>query len=250
MNFNNIRIVLVATTHPGNIGSTVRAMKTMGLTQLYLVRPKQFPHSQANELASGADDLLNQAIVVNSLSDALSGCHWVFASSARPRDIDLPGLLPVEAGAFCAQQENDCQVAFIFGREHAGLTNEELLHAHYHIQIPANPDYSSLNLAMAVQIISYELRQAILSPTAITHTQVEDKAGFDEVEGLYEHLIATMTQVQFLRPESPGKLPQRIRRLLNRINLEKREVNLLRGFLTETNKKIGEPPKFLPKEFD
>ncbi len=241
MKLSNIRIVLVATTHPGNIGSTARAMKTMGLTELYLVRPKQFPHIQANELASGADDILQQAVVVDSLNDALEGCHWVLATSARPRDMDLPGFSPHQAGGFCAQRDDNCQVALIFGREHAGLTNEELLHAHYHIQIPANKEYASLNLAMAVQIICYEMRQAILSPRAITHTQTEDKASFEEVEGLYKHLLATMELVQFLHPDSPGKLPQRIRRLLNRINLEKREVNLLRGFLTEMNKKVRNP---------
>lgn len=238
MKLNNIRIVLVATTHPGNIGSTARAMKTMGLSDLYLVNPKQFPHSKANELASGAEDILQQATVVDSLANALTGCHWVLATSARPRDLDLPGITPSQAGQFCAQQEDKRNIAIIFGREHAGLTNEELLHAHYHVQIPANPDYASLNLAMAVQIISYELRQAILSTTPITHTQIEDMAMADEVEGLYQHIIETMLQVKFFRPDNPGKLPQRIRRLLNRINLEKREVNLLRGFLTETNKRL------------
>ncbi|WP_367606224.1 RNA methyltransferase [Legionella sp. W05-934-2] len=243
MKLSQIRIVLVATTHPGNIGSTARAMKTMGLSQLYLVSPKHFPHSQANELASGADDILQQATVVESLSEALSGCHWVLATSARPRDLDLPGLLPAQAGQFSAEQDDSCQIAVVFGREHAGLTNEELLHAHFHIQIPANPAYASLNLAMAVQIICYEMRQAILSPSAITHTQVEEKASAEEVEGLYEHLLETMIRVQFLHPNSPGKLPQRIRRLLNRFSLERREVNLLRGFLTETNKNLENTPK-------
>lgn len=243
MILSNIRIVLIATTHPGNIGSTARAMKTMGLTDLYLVSPKHFPHEHAYELASGADDILQQATVVEHLSEALTGCHWVLATSARPRDLALPALLPIQAGQFSAQKDDNCKIAILFGREHAGLTNDELLHAHYHIQIPANSDYASLNLAMAVQIICYEMRQAILTPTAVTHTQIEEQASIEEVEGLYEHLLDIMTKVKFLRPDSPGKLPQRIRRLLNRVILEKREVNFLRGFLTETNKHLRPRPK-------
>lgn len=238
MNFSQVRIVLVGTTHPGNIGSTARAMKTMGFSQLFLVEPKHFPHDAANELASGADDILTQAIVVDNLAQALEGCHWVFATSARPRDLNLPGFLPAEVAQFCAQKTPDNHIAIVFGREHAGLTNAELLHAHYHIQIPANEDFSSLNLAMAVQIICYELRQACLLPTAVTHTQQEAPASSDEVEGLLQHWLSTMAHVEFLKGEQPGKLPQRMRRLLNRLQLEKREVNLLRGFLTETCKKI------------
>ena len=155
MTFHSIRIVLVGTSHPGNIGSTARAMKTMGLSKLYLVTPEAFPHPKAIGMAAGADDVLVDAIVVDSLELALQGCHLIIATSARPRGLSLPGLLPSESAELVASLPDNTEVAFVFGREYAGLTNAELLHCHYHVHIPASEVYSSLNLSQAVQIIAY-----------------------------------------------------------------------------------------------
>jgi tRNA (cytidine32/uridine32-2'-O)-methyltransferase len=232
MKLNSIRIVLVATSHPGNIGSTARAMKTMGLQRLYLVTPKVFPAQEAHELAAGSDDILNQAIMTESLAAALKGCHLIFATSARARDLALPGFLPGAAAEFISKADDNTEVAFVFGREHAGLTNDELLHCHYHINIPSNPSYSSLNLAQAVQIIAYELRMALLSPTVEVETGNDKRATSEEVELFYTHLHDVLVAIDFLKPSNPKKLLQRLRRLFNRSQLESKEINILRGILT------------------
>lgn len=232
MKFDSIRIVLVATSHPGNIGSTARAMKTMGLRRLYLVSPKLFPHPQAHELSAGADDLLQQAVVTESLSEALEGCQLVLATSARPRDLDLPGLTPATAAALVSEIGDNTEVAIVFGREHAGLTNDELLHCHYHIHIPSDPAHSSLNLAQAVQIVAYELRMKLLSPVAEVGESNDNLATVDEVEQFYTHLREVLIAIDFLKPSNPKKLLQRLRRLFNRTKLESVEVNILRGILT------------------
>lgn len=238
MKFSSVRIVLVATSHPGNIGSTARAMKTMGLNSLYLVNPKSFPDNKAYELAAGADDVLESAVVVNTLEEALAGCHLILATSARPRGIALPGLLPSDAAALMCEKSDETQVAIVFGREHAGLTNEELLKCHYHIHIPSNPDYSSLNLAQAVQIVAYELRMKHLAPKAEVTLKAEQEASADEVEQFYEHLEAVFVEIQFLKASNPRRLMQRVRRMFNRIQLEKMEVNLLRGMLSQVQKSL------------
>ena len=238
MDLSAIKIILVAPTHPGNIGASARAMKTMGLEKLVLVQPKKFPHQSAIEMAAGADDILDKAVVVESLQEALVGCHMVFASSARPREINLPGMKPEVCARLISTCSHSTQVAIVFGREHAGLTNDELLQANYHVCIPANPDYSSLNLAQAVQIIAYELRLKVLSPEVQTGIHTETLATADEVQGLQEHLEQVMTEVDFLKPSNPKRLPQRVRRLLNRTGLEQTEVNILRGLLTQIQKKI------------
>lgn len=241
MNFTSIRIVLVATTHPGNIGSTARAMKTMGLERLYLVNPKIFPDYKAREMAAGSDDILEKAIVCDSLEAALSGCQLIIATSARPRGIALPGLTPPACAALVATQDQDTEVAIVFGREHAGLTNEELLRCHYHVNIPSNPEYSSLNLSQAVQIIAYELRMKLLvSPLAPVSMGKEDAmATAGEVEQFYQHLTEVMISIDFLKPDNPRRLQQRIRRMFNRIGLEKMEVNILRGILTHMQKALN-----------
>lgn len=238
MDLSNIKIVLVAPTHPGNIGAAARAMKTMGLSQLVLVQPKHFPHQTAIDRAAGADDILQQAVVVPHLPQALSGCHIVFAMSARPRDIELPGMKPDVCARLVSTLASNAQVAIVFGREHAGLTNDELLLANYHVLIPANPDYSSLNLAQAVQVMAYELRQKLLASEVKTSIYVDAMATADELQGLYEHLETIMEAVEFLKPSNPKRLPQRIRKLLSRANLEKTEVKILRGLLTQIDKKI------------
>lgn len=234
MNFASIRIVLVATSHPGNIGSTARAMKTMGLRKLYLVTPKSFPDQKAYEMAAGADDVLHEAQVTMSLDEALKDCQLVFATSARPRGIALPGLTPAGCAELISQKPDNTEIAIVFGREHAGLTNEELLRSHYHVNIPSNPEYSSLNLSQAVQIIAYELRMKLLEPIAEVELHRSRPATADEIEGFYVHLNEVMTAIEFLKPTNPTKrLQQRIRRLFNRSQLEHTEICILRGILSQ-----------------
>jgi tRNA (cytidine32/uridine32-2'-O)-methyltransferase len=238
MKLNTIRIVLVATSHPGNIGSTARAMKTMGLSRLYLVSPLSFPDRWANELAAGADSVLQDAVVTDSLADALKGCKIVLGTSARARDMALPGFTPAGAAEMLTKTPDETEVAFVFGREHAGLTNDELLHCHYHIHIPSNPDFSSLNLAQAVQIIAYELRMKLLLPHAVVETSAADLASSEAVEQFYDHLREVLIAIDFLKPSNPKKLLQRLRRLFNRAQLEAVEVNILRGILTHIHRAL------------
>ncbi len=238
MNFQSIRVVLVATTHPGNIGSTARAMKTMGIQRLYLVNPNLSPYRKAHELASGAFDVLRDAVIVDSLPQALAGCQLVFATSARPRDIALPGLSPAACGKLISKQADETEIAVVFGREHAGLTNEELLQAHYHVHIPSNPEFSSLNLAQAVQILAYEIRMKLLSPPTTVHTREDTLATTDDIERFYDHLTNVLVAIDFLKPSNPKRLLQRLRRLFNRSQLETMEINILRGILTQIQKNL------------
>ena len=238
MNLSSIRVVLVATSHPGNIGSTARAMKTMGLNSLYLVSPKSFPDYKAKEMAAGADDLLDRAVVTDSLDEALVGCQLILATSARPRGLSLPGLVPASAAELVSKQSDNTQIALVFGREHAGLTNEELLKCHYHIHIPSNPEYSSLNLSQAVQIVAYELRMKLLAPQAEVAIRDDEYASADEVEQFYEHLKEVFVEIKFLREANPRRLMLRVRRLFNRVNLEKMEVSILRGMLSQVQKSL------------
>ncbi len=233
MNLNSIRIILVETSHPGNIGSTARAMKTMGLQHLYLVSPKIFPDSKAREMAVGADDLLQQAVVVDTLDEALKGCQMIFASSARPRDLAIPGLTPAGAADLIAQHDDSVQIAILFGQERTGLTNEELLRCHYHIQIPTNPLFSSLNLAQAVQIIAYEIRVKCLNPEAVVSMSEDSLATTEDIERFYTHLAEVLSAIHFLKAKNPGRVQQRLRRLFGRVGLETMEVNMLRGILTQ-----------------
>lgn len=239
MKFDSIRIILVATSHPGNIGSTARAMKTMGLHRLYLVSPKVFPDPRAHEMSAGAYDvLLEKVVVTDSLEDALKGCQLILATSARPRDIALAGLTPADCATLVAETPDDTEIAIVFGREHAGLTNDELLHCHYHIHIPTNPEFSSLNLAQAVQIVAYELRMKLLSPVADVETRQDSLATADAVEQFYTHLRDVLVDIDFLKPSNPKRLFQRVRRMFNRIQLEQMEINILRGILTHVQSAI------------
>lgn len=231
MQLQSVRIILVGTTHPGNIGSTARAMKTMGLQKLYLVSPKSFPDKQAYDLSAGAYDILDNAIVVDNLKEALDSCQLVFAMSARPRHLSLPGFTPSECATFLTTLEDETQVAFLFGREHAGLTNEELLHSHYHVQIPSNPAFSSLNLAQSVQVMAYEIRTKLLTSSAIVTMQQEELASSAEIERFYVHLAQVLKAIGFLKKD-PGRVEHRLRRLFNRVKLELTEVKMLRGMLT------------------
>ncbi|MFZ5934669.1 tRNA (cytosine(32)/uridine(32)-2'-O)-methyltransferase TrmJ [Pseudomonas putida] len=250
----NIRVVLVNTSHPGNIGGAARAMKNMGLSRLVLVQPKEFPSGDATARASGADDILANAQVVDSLEDALVGCSLVMGTSARERSIPWPLIDPRECGAKAVEHATGGEeIALVFGREHAGLTNEELQRCHFHVHIPSNPDFSSLNLAAAVQVLSYEVRMAWLAaegaPSKVekfdaNSLRSNELATMDEMELFYEHLENTLVDIGFLDPEKPKHLMARLRRLYGRSSVNRSEMSILRGILTETQKVArGEPHK-------
>ncbi|AHF66282.1 MULTISPECIES: tRNA (cytosine(32)/uridine(32)-2'-O)-methyltransferase TrmJ [Pseudomonas] len=246
----NIRVVLVGTTHPGNIGGAARAMKNMGLSRLVLVEPRVFPSPEADARASGAGDILEGAQVVATLEEALVGCSLVLGTSARDRSLPWPMLDPRESGVKVVEQAGQgAEVALVFGREHAGLTNEELQRCHYHVHIPSDPAFSSLNLAAAVQVLAYEVRMSWLAAQESTTAPVAaarnaELATMDEMEGFYGHLEAALVDIAFLDPEKPRHLMARLRRLYGRSEVERSELSILRGILTETQKVArGEPYK-------
>lgn len=236
---DQIRIVLVNTSHPGNIGSAARALKTMGLSQLYLVAPEQFPHPKAIELATSANDLLEEAVVVETLDEALAGCSLVIGSSARMRTIPWPLLNPREMAEKVRQEPAGGDIAILFGREQSGLTNEELQRCHLHVNIPANPDYSSLNIAAAVQVIAYELRMASLNNPTIAEEWDYRLATADEMEKLFVHMEEVLTEIDFLKPSAPRKLMTRLRRFFYRARPDVMEMNIWRGMLTAVQEKCG-----------
>jgi TrmH family RNA methyltransferase len=242
----NIRVVLVNTSHPGNIGGAARAMKNMGLSRLVLVQPRDFPSAEAVARAAGAVDILDNARIVNSLEEALDGCGLVLGTSARNRHIPWPLLDPRECAAACLEQvEQAGEVALVFGREDSGLSNDELQRCHFHVHIPSDPEFSSLNLATAVQVLTYEVRMAWLAaqgrPTKMakleTHAEQSSlPVTADELERFYVHMESTLVQIGFHDPENPRHLMPRLRRLYGRSNISKLEMNILRGILTETQK--------------
>ena len=246
---DHVRIVMVNTTLPANIGSALRAMKTMGLSQLVLVAPKTYPHPDIDALAAGAQDLIEKIEIVDTLEQAIQDCHLVFGTSARSRTIPWP-LLDVrpaakEALQAATQQQN---IAIVFGREDRGLTNEELALANYHLTIPVNPEYGVLNVAQAIQVICYELRMAALEQNTQQMTVVPDdhmqlkqqqSMEWDEplvtqkqMEEFYPHLEKMLTEIEFLDPNNPRLLPLRLRRLFGRIQLDRMEYHLLRGIFS------------------
>lgn len=235
MNLSNIRIVLVNPSHPGNIGAAARAMKNMGLSHLYLVSPETFPHIDAIVRAAGADDLLANAVVVDDFTKALAGCELVLGTSARTRHLPWPLCNPRESAEIIFQHSQH-QVAIVFGRERSGLTNDELALCHYHVHIPTNAEYSSLNLAAAVQVIVYELHMAGLISQPSSNEQAPELATADQVAGFYQHLESTLMNLEFLDPKQPKLLMQRLQRLFNRAQLETKELNILRGILTAVDK--------------
>ena len=240
VNPDNIRIVLVNTTHPGNIGGVARAMKNMGLSKLYLVSPGGFPDEQARWRAASAADILESARVVETLDAAIGDCQFVVGTSARERRIPWPLLDARQCAQRIASASRSEQVAVLFGREDRGLTNEELQLCNLHLNIPAAETYSSLNLAMAVQIVAYELRmQAVDPPAAETDGWDAPFASRDEMERFYTHLEETLVAIGFLDPTAPRQLMARLRRLYGRLRLDQMELNILRGILTETQKRAG-----------
>jgi len=235
----NIRIVLLHTSHSGNIGAVARAMKNMCLSQLYLVQPRQFPSDEATARASGADDVLHNAVVCETLDQALEGCGVVYGSSARLRTLHWPQVDPRQAAGQIAEESEQGSIAILFGRENSGLTNEELERCHYLLNIPANSEYSSLNIAAACQVVTYELMMASQLPVAEREAAESDElATADEVEGLHQHLEQTLIRLEYLDPEQPKLLMRRLRRLYHKARLEKIEINILRGILKSTQKWI------------
>ena len=236
---DNIRIVLVNTSHTGNIGSVARAMKTMGLSKLTLVDPVQKPDSHASALAAGATDILASATIVDTLQEAIADCELVIATSARNRTLDWPLLGPRECATKVLEEAGQHQVALVFGRENSGLTNEELQQSQFHLHIPTNPDYSSLNLAMAVQTVCYELRMQWLESKQRAPGNLPEYPRAEDLERFYEHLEKTLGQTGFIVPQHPGQVMTKLRRLFNRARPEENEINILRGILASVDKSTG-----------
>ncbi|MSQ80907.1 MAG: RNA methyltransferase [Candidatus Methylopumilus sp.] len=238
---SRIRIVLCQTSHPGNIGATARAMKTMGITQLYLVTPKKFPHPEATALASGADDILNGAHVVNTLEEALHGVKLAIGLSARRRELTQPYLDIKKAAQEMIHLAHDAEVACVFGTEMSGLSNQETHLCQLLSFIDANPDYSSLNLAQAVQVVCHELRQASIHPegASIYTKDLSLLADHDSLMGFLSHLEIVLDKIEFLDKVQGERLMQRLHILFARAQLETDEVNILRGILTQVQKKLA-----------
>lgn len=231
-----IRIVLVNAAHPGNIGGVARAMKNMGLERLHLVAPGEYPSRLAFQRAAGALDILDNAVIVDSLADAIADCGLVIGASARLRGISWPMLNPRECGRRAVSEAAEHEVALVFGREDRGLTNEELQRCTFHVNIPANPDYSSLNLAAAVQVLTYEARMAAIEQQQGELPDLNDwdipPARHRELERYYEHLEQALVDIDFHQRDNPRQTMARLRRLYGRIRLDEKELAILRGMLT------------------
>jgi len=244
---DNIRIVLVNTSHPGNIGAAARAMKNMGLSRLYLVEPQKFPHDDAWWRAASARDVLENAVVVETLEEAVADCPLVVGTSARGRRIPWPLVTPRECGERAAVEAQSHEVAIIFGREDRGLTNEELQVCNYHVHIPTNPDYSSLNLGCAVQVLSYELRMAYLQGRDGQLPKFDEwdvpPATSQAQEHYFKHLQETLEDLDFLQPGNPRQTMTRLRRLYSRVRMDEMELNILRGVLTATQNHLSHSDK-------
>lgn len=232
-----ISIILCETSHPGNIGAAARAMKTMGLEKLILVAPRCFPHSVATERASGAEDLLVNASVVATLEEAIGDYTWVLGTSARHRAFPWPLLTPEKAAKMVSSllaSSTIQKIAFVFGSEQSGLSNEQLQLCNYHVYIPSSPQFSSLNLGAAVQVVAYEIYKhlSVLElPPVAEKSQPSKKATISEVLALVKEWEKTAVHFAFMDPKQPKKLLTRLQRMLNRAQLEREEVNILRGFL-------------------
>lgn len=235
---DNVRIILVNTSHTGNIGSAARAMKTMGLSDLYLVDPVQAPDGKASALAAGAGDVLANAKTVSTLEEAVADCGLVVGTSARSRTHSWPMLEPRECGEKLIQEVSKYPVALVFGRENNGLTNEELQQCHFHVCIPANPEYSSLNLAAAVQTLCYETRMAYLATESRQETEAEYPLN-EDLERFYVHLSSTLQSTGFIVENHPGVVMTKLRRLFNRARPESQELNILRGILSSIDKTVN-----------
>jgi tRNA/rRNA methyltransferase len=239
---DNVRVVLCETSHPGNIGAAARAIKTMGLSRLVLVKPKLFPHPDADALATGADDLLGSAVICDDLGEALAGTVLAVAATARHRDLAHEVVDCREACARMAKEAASGEVALVFGTERTGLTARQVSQCHLIATIPTDENYSSLNLAQAVQVFAYELRMSTLGAPAFAQHAASregaDMATHEEMEGFYGQLESAFYATGFLDPAEPKRLMQRMRRLFARARTEKTEVNILRGFLSAIRSKL------------
>lgn len=238
---SNIRIVLVETTHPGNIGAVARAMKNMKMSNLYLVAPKIFPSADATSRASGADDVLAAAVLCGSLQEAIADCQTVIGASARLRTIEWPEINPRECASKLVVEARQHQVAIIFGRENSGLKNHELDLCRYLLKIPCNSEYSSLNIAAAVQVVCYELFVAFGQEVSVNQESEEILATSEQMESFYRHLYQTLCDIGFMHPDKSRSIMRRLRRIYNRTRLETKELDILRGILrmSQGNKKNG-----------
>ena len=234
------RIILCRTSHPGNIGSSARALKTMGFSRLYLVKPNNFPSPEANSLASGADDVLKKAIIVESLEDALIGVNYTVGFTARKRELTQPheNIRTTATKIFPMAEKNE--VALLFGNEKNGLSNDEIKHCQILSFIDASKDYSSLNLSQAVQIVCHEIRMMtdLYLNNDIIKVTTPKYVSHNVIDGFFNHLESVLDQIGFLKKIQAERLMQRLRLMFNRINLDKDEVNILRGILSEIQKKI------------
>ncbi|HGF7149691.1 TPA: tRNA (cytosine(32)/uridine(32)-2'-O)-methyltransferase TrmJ [Vibrio cholerae] len=236
-----VKVVLVGTTHSGNIGSAARAMKVMGLSQMVLVDPQCQVDAQAIALAAGASEIALNAQIYPTLEAAVADCGLVVGTSARSRTLEWPMLDPRECGEKLISEANQHSVAMVFGRERTGLTNEELQLCHYHVCVPANSEYSSLNLAMAVQLLSYEVRMAYLAlqQSSQSSTLQEEYPRHQELERFYAHLEQVIMQTEFISAQQPGQVMNKLRRMFTRARPEAQEINILRGILTSVQKSIS-----------
>lgn len=234
-----IKIVLVETSHPGNIGAAARAMKTMGLEQLVLVNPANYPCVEATARAAGADDVLAKAVIVDTVKEAIADASYVLGTSARLRTLRWPGVDPRKAAAESLQTiQEGGSVALVFGRESSGLTNTELSLCHKLVHIPVNPEYSSLNLAAAVQVLCYEIRSLVIAdhPPVVVDDSGEKPATASDMEEFIQQLEQTLIAIDYLDPSNPRKSMPRLRRLFHRARMSRNEVNLLRGVLKQIGK--------------
>ncbi|EJL6638824.1 tRNA (cytosine(32)/uridine(32)-2'-O)-methyltransferase TrmJ [Vibrio cholerae] len=236
-----VKVVLVGTTHSGNIGSAARAMKVMGLSQMVLVDPQCQVDAQAIALAAGASEIALNAQIYPTLEAAVADCGLVVGTSARSRTLEWPMLEPRECGEKLISEAKLHSVAMVFGRERTGLTNDELQLCHYHVCVPANPEYSSLNLAMAVQLLSYEVRMAYLAlqQSSQSSTLQEEYPRHQELERFYAHLEQVIMQTEFISAQQPGQVMNKLRRMFTRARPEAQEINILRGILTSVQKSIS-----------
>lgn len=241
MMLERVKVVLVGTTHSGNIGSAARAMKVMGLSQMVLVDPQCQVDAQAIALAAGASEIALNAQIYPTLEAAVADCGLVVGTSARSRTLEWPMLEPRECGEKLISEANQHSVAMVFGRERTGLTNDELQLCHYHVCVPANPEYSSLNLAMAVQLLSYEVRMAYLTlqQSLQSNTLQEEYPRHQELERFYVHLEQVIMQTEFISAQQPGQVMNKLRRMFTRARPETQEINILRGILTSVQRSIA-----------
>ena len=236
---SNVRIILMQTYHPGNIGAVARAMKTMGLNELYLVNPLEYPHDEASNRAAGALDVLDNAQVVGSLSDAVQGCTQVFATTARRRGYTRPQKTAEQAAQWVKDHPAE-KVAIVFGRERMGLSNEDIEACHQILYVPGNPEYDVLNLAAAVQIVSYELFKhselALEATKAAEPEQSSEYAPAEDMERFYQHLKTTLSDTGFLIKNHPGEAMQRLKQMFARAQPTDKELRMLRGILSSVDR--------------